>query len=441
MTEATMRTKLSLATALALVLTAATLSLPQAHAESFGPVLQVNEGIITGYELGQRKAFLKLLNAPGDIDAEAEKALIEDRIRLDAARRAGIVVSDAALQEGMTEFAGRANMDKDAFIAAIGQEGIAPETFSDFVRAGIAWREVVRAKFAGRVKITEAEIDRALSTTSELGLGTRALFSEIILPAPPGQEAEAMALAEKLSGLRGAGAFAQAARTYSASASRDQGGRINWTPISDLPPVLRNLALSLKPGEASAPLRGNGAIAVFMLQAIDENGPVKKDPERVEYAQYLIPGGRSTSALAEAARITAGADTCDDIYTLAKGVPASQLTRITQSQAQVPADIALELAHLDPGESSAAIVRGDALVYLMLCKREKDLPAADSAPANATGNTPQAAAEAPAADAAAAAPSAPSREDVRRQLLNQRLSAYAESYLADLIADAVIQRR
>jgi peptidyl-prolyl cis-trans isomerase SurA len=445
MTEAKMRTTLSLATALALVLASAGLPAAQARANGFAPVLQVNEGIITGYELEQRKAFLQLLHSPGNPDKEAEKALIEDRIRLDAARRAGIVISEDAISAGMTEFAGRANMDKDTFITEIGKEGIAPETFRDFIRAGLAWREVVRAKYAGRVHISESEIDRAMSTSAEVGQGARALFSEIILPAPPGQEAQAMAMADQFAALKGEAAFAAAARQYSASASRDQGGRMPWTSLSDLPPVLRGLALNLKPGEASTPLQGTGAVAVFMLRAIDDNGPVKKDPERVEYAQYFIPGGRSETALAEAARVKGRADTCDDLYTAAKGVPASQLTRTTQSQAQVPADIALELAHLDPGESSAALVRGDTLVYLMLCKREKDLPEAAPAPAATPAGTPastpaSAPASAPAADAAAAGPTAPTREEVRMRLLNQRLSAYAESYLADLIADAVIQR-
>lgn len=387
--------------------------LAQGTGNLFAPVIHVNDSGITGFELEQRKRFLVLLRAPGDLDAEAETALIEDRLRMEAARRAGIKVSQQAVTEGMTEFAGRANLTTDELLKALEQGGVEPQTFRDFVEAGVAWREVVRATFTPRVRISDAEVDRALALTSQRGRGTRVLISEIILPAPPGQEAAAMATARELSALRGESAFGAAARKYSAAASRGAGGRLDWLPIENLPPVLRAAVLGLAPGEASMPVPIPNAVAVFMMRAIDEAGSTAETPQTVDYAQFLIPGGRSQAALAESARIRAQVDRCDDLYGIAKGLPAEQLQRDTLPLAQVPQDIALELARLDPGESSTALQRGDALVFLMLCGRDR-VPGDDE--------------------------TAPDREAIRSQILNARLSAYAEGYLADLIADAVIRR-
>ncbi|MEH6774525.1 MAG: peptidylprolyl isomerase, partial [Cereibacter changlensis] len=63
---------------------------------------------------------------------------------------------------------------------------------------------------------------------------------------------------------------------------------------------------------------------------------------------------------------TAETDSCDDLYTAAKGVP---IQRETMPMGQVPQDVGLELARLDPGETSATLVTGAARRFLMLCSR------------------------------------------------------------------------
>ena len=104
-------------------------------------------------------------------------------------------------------------------------------------------------------------------------------------------------------------------------------------------------------------------------------------------------------------------DTCDDLYAVSKKEP-QRLIRVLQPVEAVPADIAIELAKLDPNEISTALVRGGNLVVLMLCQR--------------TRMQNQASAEGP--DRAAAT------DRVR----NQRLSGEAAGYLAELKANASI---
>ena len=45
----------------------------------------------------------------------------------------------------MDEFASRAQLSADEFITALGQRGVAPETFRDFIAAGVGWRDLIRA--------------------------------------------------------------------------------------------------------------------------------------------------------------------------------------------------------------------------------------------------------------------------------------------------------
>ena len=111
---------------------------------SFSPRLYVNDRAVSNFEVQQRALFLSLLRAPGDVQAEAIKGLIEDRLRSGVAKQQGLTLTAEAVTAGMNEFAARANLTGEQFIAALGQAGVAPETFRDFVSAGLIWRDVVR---------------------------------------------------------------------------------------------------------------------------------------------------------------------------------------------------------------------------------------------------------------------------------------------------------
>ncbi|WP_116087339.1 peptidylprolyl isomerase [Tropicimonas sp. IMCC34011] len=377
----------------------------------FAPVVVVNDRPVTQYELQQRMRILELFSTPGDLRQVALDALINDRLQLIAAERQGIEISPDQIRAGMEEFAGRANLTADQFLQQIQAAGVAPETFRDFVAAGLAWREVVRGRFAGRVDIEDADVDQAMSMTSRTG-SAEVQISEIILPARNAQEAaRSQQLAAQIQNIRSEGAFAQAAREYSAAGSRANGGRIpRSVPLGELPGALRQQILSLRPGEVSTPIQIPNAIALFQLRQLTETGVPAGENVQVSYMQYLIPGGRSQTALAEAARVAQSVDTCDDLYAVNRGQPDARLA-VTEAQpvAQVPQGIAVELAKLDENEYSVNLTNGQNLVFLMLCQR----------------------AEAGMADV--------DRSNVRAQLTDRSLGRLADNYLAELRDEAIIR--
>ncbi len=396
-----------------LSLTPGTVPAPAAAQGLFAPAIRVNDAVVTGFELRQRALFYQILNAPGDLLKQAEKALIDERLELQAAKAMGIEVSAEEIAQGIEEFASRANMKGEAFLAAMRQAGVARETVEDFVRAGIAWREVVGQRFAPRVQITDGEIDRAIALSASRD-SVRVLISEIILPAQtPEQAAQARELAAQLSKIDSFEQFAAAARQYSAAPSRARGGRLDWMPLSNLPPAIAGHILTLAPGKVTEPIPIPNGIALFQLRALEETGLPPERVAAVDFARFLIPGGRTEAALREAARIDGMTDGCDDLYAIAKKKPAGWLTRQTLPVEEIPQDVALELARLDRGEISTALTQrnadgGEALVVLMLCGRTVEL----------TEDT--------------------SREEIAKLLRSQRIASYAEGYLAQLRADAII---
>ncbi|SEP57497.1 peptidylprolyl isomerase [Thalassovita taeanensis] len=375
----------------------------------FAPVIQVNDRVITQYEINQRVALLKALGVPGNPSELAPKQLIEDRLKLDVTSAVGLTLTEEGIDAGVAEFAGRANLTPDALFAGLATQGVDRQTFIDFIVAGVSWRELIRARYSGRVSISDGDVDKALSAVSG-GSSVRVLLSEIIIPIPPEQEAEVQAVAERISQMKSITEFSSAARKYSATGTRGQGGRLGWMPITNLPVALRPILLGLAPGEVTDPLPFQGAVALFQMRAIEESDYKAPEIAAIEYAAYYIPGGRTEAALATAAKIKNQVNTCDDLYGIAKGQPAEVLERGAKKPDELPRDIAIELAKLDKGEVSTNLTRADGqtLVFLMLC-----------------GRTPAIAEDA-------------SRDDISRQLRNQQLESYANGFLEELRADARI---
>ncbi len=375
----------------------------------FAPRVIVNDQVITNYEHQQRRSFLELLGATGDLDAEAEARLIEERLQLQAADEQGVELTPEQVRAGMEEFASRAQLSADEFVQILNEVGIATETYVDFVRAGLIWREVVRARFVPRAGITDAEIDRALALMNQSG-PVRVRVGEIVLQATPDTEEEVTALAQRIQGLRSEGAFAAAARENSVAESAEDGGDIGWLPVVNLPQGVLPVLLQLPNGGVTPPIPlGRGRVALYQMRGVQEAEQITPASTSVDYMQILIPGGRTEAAMTEASRLDAQSDTCNDLYGLSRNLPEDRVIRTTGALAEVPTDIAMELARLDPGESSTALTRGDSLVYLMLCHRQVFTDVA------------------------------PSRDGVRELLLNRRVGQQAALYLQELRADAFIR--
>jgi peptidyl-prolyl cis-trans isomerase SurA len=390
---------------MAAVLCGALLAGPALAQDMFAPRMYVNDRVITQYEVMQRAMFLQVLRAPGNPEEEALKALIEDRLQQTEARRLGLTLTEDEIRQGMEEFASRANLDAEGLIAEFAKVGISAETFRDFVSAGLLWRKAVRARFLGQVPISENDVDRALEASAR-PRALRVLVSELVIPVPEGSDgSDQLALAQRLSDtVSGEGAFAAAVRQYSAAPTASNGGRLDWIPLANLPGAIGAAVLALGPGEVSDPVQVPGAVVLFQLRDVARDEAAEPLQVTVEWAEFLVPDNP-----AEIDRIRAAVDTCNDLYGQARGLPEGRLTVTTQAAAEVPADVGLELARLDPGESSVALSRGGFRRLVMLCGRQQTL------------ETP------------------PTRDQVREMVINRKLEGMAGGYLEELRSAAIIR--
>ena len=396
------------AAALALAAGLSLSGLPADAQNLFAPAITVNDEVITRYELEQRARFQAALRVPGDPLETARKELIDDRLKLAVLEEAGIILSDEDVTAGMEELAGRANLSLNDFLTALQQQGVEPQTLRDFAKVGLGWREYTRARFLARARPTPDEIDRAMGAS---GTGSvQVLLSEFIVPINDQNAAQVEDLVDQVAQLKSYDSFSAAAAQYSAAASRNAGGRLPWMPLTKLPPQLQEVVLALKPGEISEPLPLQGAVALFQMRGVREVEGAAPRYTAIEYAAYYLAGGRSPETLAAAQRVVNSTDTCDDFYGLAQGQDPSVLDVQSLPPSEIPSDVALELAKLDPNETSTALTRnnGQTLMVLMLCGRTADL-GEDS-----------------------------SRDTVANALTAQRMTSLVESFLVQLRADARI---
>lgn len=388
---------------------------PLAAQSPFSAALYVNDQAITNYEIDQRRRFLEFIGASGaEARDRAIERLIEDRLQTQEARRLGLRLSPDQLNQGLTEFAARAEITLDEMIARMGRDGIDRETFVEFIRAGLLWRDLVQGRFGAEIRITDAEVERAMSIANVRPL-TEVLISELFLPTDP-QFAEAVQqLVPQILAIRTIEEFGNAARQVSAAPSREQGGRVeNWIALTNIPEPLQTQLGEGRTDRVIGPLEVPGALGFFMLRARRDTRDVPAGQTELEFRRAVLPGGRSPQNDARIAAIRAQSETCADFGAAvgrnAPELPLDAVTTITARQPELSAAMATELARLNPGEVSANQVEGGGIVVVQLCARRL-VP------------DPR-----------------PSREDVRMLLFNRALEARAEVYLQTLRAEAEIRR-
>ena len=346
----------------ALVLIGSLQSVAQAQG-LFDPVISVNRAAITAYELEQRELFLEILQRSSGMAQRARDSLIEDRLKMAAADRAGIKLSGAQLLSAMEDFAANANLDLDQLLETLAQSGVDEQTYRDFIMVGVTWRELIRARFAARSAPSETEIDRALASAGAQG-GVKVLLTEIVLPAGSAEDLNiARQTVERLGRISSTAEFSEQARLLSVAQSRMNGGRLEWANLSDLPDGLRPIISGLRPGQITNPLEVPNAVVLFQLRDVAETTSQSPKISTIEYAHLKGPADAVKAA-------TQMADTCDDFYGAAKDDPSLTLTIRSESPNRMSQALSLRLMGLDKNEfDDMPAAAGDHPEIVMLCAR------------------------------------------------------------------------
>ncbi len=380
--------------------------LTAASSNPYSVAIRINDQVITNFELDQRILLLRAFGSSGDLQKLAEEQLINDRLRLQAADIAGLVVSEEELEEGIGEFAARGKLTGEQLLQYVKSRGAEPESMRDFVRAGLVWRTVVRSRFGSKASISDNELDSTLNLAAGQ-VQESVLISEIQLPLGERGNEQTLALAKRLSNtIKSEAAFSSAARRYSRAASRGRGGRLNWVPVANLPAALAGQILALNPGEVTAPVTLSKTVGIFQLRGVRQEKATAQTNVSISYTQVPVPTIKGNGEQ-HAIKLMSDVDTCADLRENSKRFGENAFTDHTLGQTEIPADTALALARLDRHESTYYTASNGTVVVVMICDRLRDLPEG-------------------------------TRENIRSALTNRRVAGFGDGYLQELRGDAVI---
>jgi peptidyl-prolyl cis-trans isomerase SurA len=215
---------------------------------------------------------------------EAQEELIDERLKLQEAKRGGIEITDEDVRRMMKTLADRNKMTEEQFAQHLKGIGVDIATMRERTRAQAAWREVVRRKFAPQVSITSRDVDRMISATaSETGADTVELqVQKITLPTPGKMDqtalakryAEADGLRQRIDGCNAMGGLAK-----EANARFEDMKYIKPSTISE---PTRSMLLNARDGDVLPPATTAGGIEIY---AVCGRRSIKADEKERERAQ------------------------------------------------------------------------------------------------------------------------------------------------------------
>jgi peptidyl-prolyl cis-trans isomerase SurA len=120
----------------------------------------VDDQAITSFQISQRARLITLTERKSGAAATkaAQDELIDEVLKLKEAKRNGISVSKGQIDDAFATIASRVKLTPANLATALRQSGVDPDTLRDRLRTEIAWSQVLRMRFQGRVSVSESDI-------------------------------------------------------------------------------------------------------------------------------------------------------------------------------------------------------------------------------------------------------------------------------------------
>ena len=242
----------------------------------------VNDGVVLRSELEEQMSVVsERLKAQGlempPVDVLRQQVLerlILQELQIQRAQRAGIRVNDENLNQALAEVAQRNNIGLAQLPAALAAQGIDYGAYRETVRREMTIQVLQQRDVIQRINVSPRELEQFLekqkSRPSELNEYN---LSHILIAVPqeatPQQLEDATRRAEDVvSRARQGEDFARLAVAYSNSQTALEGGALGWRRGPEIPTVLADLVVGLKPGEVSAPLRTPSGYHIVRLNEV-----------------------------------------------------------------------------------------------------------------------------------------------------------------------------
>ena len=139
----------------------------------------VNGTPITDLQISQRVKLFTLEGNSGGTKGATEQ-LIDEAMQLSEAKRLGVTVSNAQIDDAFLQIARNLKMNTDSLRQMLQQRGINIETLKDRLRAAIAWNAVTEMAIMPQVQISELDLDQEAANKLQAYQSFDYILKEII---------------------------------------------------------------------------------------------------------------------------------------------------------------------------------------------------------------------------------------------------------------------
>jgi len=246
----------------------------------------------------RKKAFAKRLQRQAVSSARAslipaqrqnaQKELIEERLKLQEAKRLNVLATLAEVDTAVTNVAKRNKTTTAKFLGNLKSSGVSAQTFKDRIRASISWASVIRREYGRKISVSMADVDSHLAKTggsSDIKLNLHKITLK--LPNSLNQSSIAMRLREgerlkaKFSGCRSTKILARDAQN---AVFKDL-GKISAAKISE---PARSLLMQARDNEMLPPLTKQEGVVLYAVCGRDADSAKKKARSVLQRREFSI---------------------------------------------------------------------------------------------------------------------------------------------------------
>ena len=393
-------------------------------------VAVVNGEVISNIDVDNRARLFALSTGlpltPDVIDRLKQqilRQLIDERLRMQEVQRRKIVVGDKAIAAAIHDIEGRNGLPAGGLQQKLTADGVSQRTLIDQIRTQLGWGQVLREQLGQQVNISEAEIaERQRILAQQVGKPEYRV-GEIFVPVEdPAATADAERFAETvIAELRKGAAFPVVAAQFSQNQTALQGGELGWVQANQLDPEVARLVAEMPVGAISNPVKVPGGFSIVTLQGKRDIG--HEMGTALSLRQVFLPfvGALNPQApteqqkqtLEKAKSISASIHSCEQMEQAnkANNSPRPADPGEVRLESINPATLRQVLATLPPDRATQPLVTNDGIAVLIVCSREQKNLAQES------------------------------NDQVRSQLLNDRVELTSRQLIADLRRRARIDIR
>jgi peptidyl-prolyl cis-trans isomerase SurA len=352
------------------------------------------------------------------------RQLVDERLRIHAARAAKIVVSDKDIGTALHEIEQRNNMGPGVLRQKLAAVGVSQRTLVDQIRAQLGWTQLLRQLLADKLDVTTAETDEQIRLRSAVTGQEEYRVGEIFVPIDdPANTAGAQRFTEAvIAKLRSGAAFPLVAAQFSQSQAALEGGDRGWVQANQMDPEVAALVKSMPVGAISNPVKVAGGFDIVTLYGKRAMGKdlataVSLRQVFVPFATALnpqAPTDQQRQAVEKAKAMAANVHDCAGMEAIAKGVnpPGHPVDPgELRLESVTPPPFRQMLATLPIGRPSQALISNDGVAIVVICSRETKTMAVLS------------------------------RQDVQRQIVADRIELLSRQMLRDLRRAANVEIR